>query len=134
MFYIYRRPKEEETKLNPTLNLTLMLQSPVPVLKYKTGGTTGRLFLKYKSGRTTGRLFLKYKTRGNYWSPVPKVQDLGQSISERNLMDCRNNSCGKIFPAARTIATSFFKIIYQAISKRFRVFKDVFHVRWINIL
>jgi len=28
---------------------------------------------------------------------------------------------------------NFFKILYQATSKQFRVFKDIFHVRWINI-
>jgi len=28
----------------------------------------------------------------------------------------------------------FFKILYQATSKLFRVFKDTFHVRWINII
>jgi len=28
----------------------------------------------------------------------------------------------------------FFKILYQATSKLFRVFKDIFHVRWINII
>jgi len=37
---------------------------------------------------------LKYKTQGNYWSPVPKVQDPGKTICERNLMDCQNNSRG----------------------------------------
>ena len=41
-----------------------------PVLKYKTRGTTGHLFLKYKTG-------------DSFWSPVPKVQDPGQTISER---------------------------------------------------
>jgi len=28
----------------------------------------------------------------------------------------------------------FLKILYQATSKRFRIFKDVFHIRWINII
>jgi len=110
IFFLYRRPREEETKAkpnpNPNSNPTIACELLAPVLKYKTGGTTGRLFLKYKTRGTTGRLFLKYKTRGNYWSPVPKVQDPGKSISERNLVNCWNNSHGKIFLAAGTIATS----------------------------
>jgi len=28
----------------------------------------------------------------------------------------------------------FLKILYQATSKRFRVIKDIFNVRWINII
>jgi len=70
-----RRPREEETKAepdpSPNSNPTIACKLLAPVLKYKTRGTTGRLFLKYK-------------TRDNHWLPVPKVQDPGQTISGRN--------------------------------------------------
>jgi len=109
-----RRPREEtkaELEPSPNSNPTITCELLAPVLKYKTWGTTGRLFLKYKTRGTTGHLFLKYKARDNYRLPVPKVQDPGQTISERNLVDCWNNSRGKIFPAAGAIDTlNNFKI------------------------
>ena len=46
---------------SPNSNPTIVL---VPVLKYKTWGTTVHLLLKYKTLGTTGLLFLKYKTWG----------------------------------------------------------------------
>jgi len=71
--YVYvllynRKPREEETKAEPILypnsNPMIACELLVPVLKYKTRGTTGCLFLsEYNSGVLI------------YWSPVPKVQD-----------------------------------------------------------
>jgi len=74
-FYIIEDQGKKKPKLNLTLTLTLILRLPVNYLH-----------------------LLKYPER--YWSPVPKVQDPGQTISERNLVDCWNKSHGKIFPAA----------------------------------
>jgi len=97
-FYIRnRKPREEETKAEPILypnsNPMIAFELLVPVLKYKTWGTTGCLFLsEYNSGVLI------------YWSPVPDP-------SERNLASglLRNNSHGKTYPADGTIYhNSFF--------------------------
>ena len=72
MFYIYRRPREEETKVEPDPS-----PNSNPII-------TSELLVP-----------LKYKTQGKLL------------VREISLVDCQNNSHGKIFPAAGAIDTLF---------------------------